>query len=100
MEHDLDIGTSPSLAAVIELASSENLGRIIVSLESCPFCDASALTVLLRAKNALGSRLSIVVPASHSTRRIFEITGLTARLALCGDLDEALSAGSPLASDR
>jgi hypothetical protein len=53
-----------------------------VSLDACTYCDASGLSVLLRAKAVLGARLSIVVPARHVTRRIFEITNKVEPLGL------------------
>jgi anti-anti-sigma factor len=92
VEHDLDICSSGSLASAIGLASAVADRHIIVSLEDCKFCDASALAVLLGAKASLGARLSIVVPLGRAARRIFEITNLTRRLSLCASLDEALAA--------
>lgn len=53
-----------------------------MSLDACTYCDASGLSVLLRAKAVLGARLSIVVPARHVTRRIFEITNKVEPLGL------------------
>ncbi len=86
VEHDVDILTSPSLASAIELAASGTNGPVVVSLEACSYCDASALTVFLRAKAALGARFSIFVPSEHPIRRLFEITGLTQRLGLVASI--------------
>lgn len=91
VERDLDICSSGSLASAIRLASAVADRHLIVSLEDCNFCDASALTVLLGAKASLGARLSIVVPVGRAVRRIFEVTNLTQRLSLCADRDEALA---------
>jgi anti-anti-sigma factor len=89
VEHDLDTITSPSLASAIELAASGTPGRVIVSLERCFYCDASALTVLLRAKLVLGARFSIFVPHENRICRLFEITGLTQRLGLIASISPA-----------
>ncbi len=97
VEHDLDIVTSPSLASAIELAASGTTGRVIVSLEACSYCDASALTVFLRVKTALGARFSIFVPRESRVRRLFEITGLLQRLGVVASISptaDALPGGS------
>ncbi len=90
VEDDLDIATSAALASAIELATLSTLRRIVVSLETCRYCDASGLHVLLKAKTCLGSRLSIVVPPRRSSRLIFEITELVEELSLCDTLEAAL----------
>jgi anti-anti-sigma factor len=90
VEDDLDIATSAGLASAIERATRSTLPRIVVSLETCRFCDASGLHVLLEAKTLLGSRLAIVVPPRCSARLIFEITELVNDLSLRDSLDEAL----------
>jgi anti-anti-sigma factor len=90
VEDDLDIATSATLASGIEDAIRSMPGRIVVSLESCRYCDASGLRVLLEAKALLGNRLSIVVPPRRSRRLIFEITELVERLDLRDTLEAAL----------
>ncbi len=90
VEDDLDIATSAALASAIDLASLSTLRRIVVSLETCRYRDASGLHVLLKAKTRLGNRLSIVVPPRRSSRLIFEITELVEELSLRATLDEAL----------
>jgi anti-anti-sigma factor len=82
VEHDLDLSTSRLLASSIDLAAADPRGRIVVSLEACTFCDASALNVLIRAKAVLGDRLSIFVPPGNLVRRIFELTNLVVWLGL------------------
>jgi anti-anti-sigma factor len=94
VEHDLDICSSGSLASAIRLAGAVADRRLIVSLEDCNFCDASALAVLLGAKAALGARLSIVVPTGRPVRRVFEITNTAQRLSLFANLNEALATAS------
>ncbi len=84
--------SSALLAAAIQLAVASVQTQIIVSLEACTFCDASALTVLLEAKAALGDRFTIVLPYAHPMRLIFDVTNLTEKLALLGDLEAALNA--------
>jgi len=97
VERELDVFTSSSLASAIEGAARIGGHHVVVSLEACTYCDASALTVLIRAKKLLGSALSICVSHGHSVRRIFEVTNLAAPLALRASLEEALAShcGSP-----
>jgi anti-anti-sigma factor len=87
---DLDICSAASLASAIRLAATV-APDVIVSLEDCGYCDASGLSALLAAKAALGARLSIVVPLGLPVRRVFEITNMASILALCHDLNEAIS---------
>jgi anti-anti-sigma factor len=99
VEHDLDLSTSRLLASSIDLAAAGSQGRIVVSLEACTFCDASALTVLIRAKAVLGERLSIFVPPSNLVRRIFEITNLVVWLGLTSTILGAAPARPEFASE-
>lgn len=98
VHHDLDYSTSASLGAAIRLTAAGSRRHLVVSLEHCRSCDASALRVLLGAKVTMGSRLSVVAPATPSVRLIFEITRLTKHLGLCDDLDEALQQGERCAN--
>ena len=82
VEHDIDMFSSSALASSITLAAAGTQRRIIVSLETCSFIDASALTVLIQAKTELGDRLAIVVPLENRIRRIFEITNLISWLKI------------------
>lgn len=88
---DLDMLSSPALEASIILADeSAESGRIIVSLAECPYCDSTGLSVLIRAKKRLGSRLAIVVtPGGHLTR-LLEVSGLRETLVPHDSVDAAL----------
>lgn len=90
VDHDLDIASSPLLDASIRLAEGDTDSGIIVSLERCTYCDATGLTVLVRAKKRNGSNLTIVVPDTARCYRAFEITGLSKSLSLSPSLQRAL----------
>ncbi len=78
---EIDIATAAGLDDAIALAGSGN-ERVILSLDRCTYLDSSCLTVIYRARKALGDRLWIVVdPASH-VRRIFRIAGVEAYLRI------------------
>jgi anti-anti-sigma factor len=89
----LDIASAPELTAAVAVASEGGSAKsIVVSLDSCGYCDASGLGVLVPAKKRLGSRLAIVVPRTALVRRVFELTGLTKSLLVYPELSDALRA--------
>lgn len=96
VESDLDMQTAPALESTILLAATDDVRRIVVSLEACRYCDSSALAVFIRSKKAYGARFMLIVPPQSQTKKIFEITGLVDVLRPCASLDEAL--GMPRAS--
>jgi anti-sigma B factor antagonist len=93
VDKDLDIVSSPDLAAAIS-AAEESMPQlpIVVSLEHCPYCDSTGLAVLVRAKSRLGAKLAIVVPPAKRISRVFEVTGLIVHLSTRDSLTEALDA--------
>lgn len=93
VREDLDIATASTLESAIVIAECTSASRIVVSLESCPYCDSSALAALIRSKKRLGDRLTIVVPIESRTRRIFDMTGLSAKLDVRTDVNAALGEG-------
>ncbi len=82
---EIDIATAPGLKDAIALAGDGN-ERVILSLDRCTYLDSSCLTVIYKARKALGDRLWIVVdPASH-VRNIFRIAGVEAYLRIVASL--------------
>ena len=49
VREDLDIATAATLESAIVVAEGTATSRIFVSLEYCPYCDSTALAVLVRA---------------------------------------------------
>lgn len=94
---DLDVEVSPELGSILTLVQRTETTRIVVSLQRCNFCDASGLSVLLRAHNAATSDFVVVVPDGAKSRRVFEVTGLCKILHLVPTMERALAAELPLA---
>jgi len=91
VSRDLDIASSGALLSAIELAAGMPYRRTVVNLIECKFCDSTGLSVLVRAKRRLSSRIVIVGPSRREGRRVFELTELSEALALCATLEEALT---------
>ena len=53
------------------------------------YIDSTVLSVLIRQKRRAGAHLRIVVPPASRLRRIFEVTGLLARLDIKASIEEA-----------
>jgi anti-anti-sigma factor len=61
------------------MVRSVRIGRThVTNLLGCTYLDAAGVSVLLRARRALGSTFSIVAPESGVVRRVLDITELTA----------------------
>jgi len=87
---DFDMSSSAVFAIIADL-SNEPLGRLIISLERCTYCDSSALTMLVRTHKKMQRELLLVVlPEDSKCRRIFEITGLTKMLRVVPSLEAAI----------
>lgn len=96
---DLDAFSSPNLATAIDRCSRFVSRSLVVSLEFCEYCDASGISVLVRAKTRLGDGLRIVVPLENRIRRVFRITRLEESLSLDKSLQSALRI-RPLSGSR
>ena len=88
---NLDLGSQAAFARVLHAVSSSAARRIIVSLEYCSYCDSTAINVLLRSADHLGSRLTVVVPPDTISRRVFEICRLGQLMPVVASMREALA---------
>jgi len=80
---DLDLATSPQLAAALEILLRDGGSSVSVDMAAVSFIDSVALSVLVDASNRLaatGGRIRVVHP-SRSTTRLLQLTGLSARFA-------------------
>ena len=98
VDDELDIVSSPALAAAIDIAAQSTDRYTIVSLEGCSFCDSTALGVLVKAKKRLGATFLVVLPSSNRINRVFDVTGLKTYLTPCASLQEALDAANAMPS--
>jgi anti-anti-sigma factor len=89
---EVDLTNADELEAALLDASSD--GRpIAVDLGAVTFIDSAALHVLFRTSRHLGqSSFGLVVPASSSITRTFEIVGLPKLVPVRPTLDELLEA--------
>ena len=89
---EIDFVSAPRLEHVLKVVERTSSGRIVLSLESCPYCDSTCIGIVLRAVNRIGSRLAVVVPPNTIQHRVFEITGLVGQPFIFDTLDDALAA--------
>ena len=90
---ELDIATSPDLAAALDGAIESGRRFVLLDLGEVWFVDASTLRVMLRAHRRLakrGGRL-VIVCSDPLVARVFEITGLLYVLSVTSSRREALS---------
>lgn len=87
---DLDLSNADALRAAIA-AAIDVVDPLVLDLSEVNYLDSSALSVLVKQRNVFGLRLQIVAPRNASVRRIFEITGLSKRLALKDSLEGVLT---------
>ena len=75
---DLDLATAPELERVLERASGEGYGRLLIDLHAVEFMDSTGLQALMCAKEVAdrnGHRLTLSY-GSPQIRRLLEITGM------------------------
>jgi anti-sigma B factor antagonist len=74
---EVDLHTAPKVQYAIE-RGADGVGAVVVDMSRIQFMDSTALSTLMRAKDALtqkGVAMRIGSP-SGSVERIFEVTGL------------------------
>jgi anti-sigma B factor antagonist len=74
----MDLHTAPRVQYAIERAvENEGVGAVVVDLGDVAFMDSTALSALMRSKDALGqSGISLRLAApSKAVERIFSVTG-------------------------
>jgi anti-sigma B factor antagonist len=91
-EHELDLVTSDSFAAILENATEHNVDPVVVSLEQCTYVDSTALNILIAVNKRIGPRLSVVIPRGNPCRRVFDICGMDKVMRISTSVDEALAA--------
>jgi anti-anti-sigma factor len=79
---ELDMETCPLLERELERARDAGAEALVVDLRGVTFIDSSAIHLLLRwADEAEGTGPELrVLPGNGRVRRVFEVTGVTARL--------------------
>jgi anti-anti-sigma factor len=87
---NLDLGAQPAFSRVLHAIAGGAARRIIVSLEYCAYCDSTAINVLLRSADRLGSRLTVVVPPDTISRRVFEACRIGQFMRVVASMREAL----------
>ncbi|HEY6581715.1 MAG TPA: STAS domain-containing protein [Rubrobacter sp.] len=75
---EMDLHTAPKFQYAIERAAeSEDVGAVVVDMGDVAFMDSTALSSLMRSKDALdqeGISLRLAAP-SRAVERIFSVTG-------------------------
>jgi anti-anti-sigma factor len=90
-DHELDLVTRDSFAAILNDATEHNADPVVVSLEHCTYVDSTALNVLIAMSKRIGSRLSVVIPPGNPCRRVFDICGMDKVMRISTSVDEALA---------
>jgi anti-anti-sigma factor len=75
---DLDLAAAPELERVLERASGDGYGRLLIDLHAVEFMDSTGLQALMRAREAAdrsGHRLTLSYD-SPQIHRLLEITAM------------------------
>ena len=92
---ELEIATADTLREAVEGAIASGAAELWVDLTHVRFMDSSGLRVLLSAQTLLRGRsksLAVICPPGP-VRRVFEVSGLEASLAIYPDRAAAHAAG-------
>ncbi len=78
---ELDLRSSPSLES--QLVSAVRIGKlVVVDFLDCRYIDSTVITVLVRARKALGDRFRIVVDDAGTVMRVLKITEMARLLRI------------------
>jgi anti-sigma B factor antagonist len=77
---ELDIATRDELELAIEEAEETSAKTIVLDLRRLEFIDSSGIHVIVAADQRIGERL-VVLRGPQRVRRVFDLCGLTARIA-------------------
>jgi anti-sigma B factor antagonist len=84
---DIDIANADGLWSAIELEITTRHRPIVVSLQDCPYCDSTGLSVFVRAAKRFDGQFALHVPPSSQCARILDLTGLSGALPIYPSLD-------------
>jgi anti-anti-sigma factor len=90
VREEIDVLSAPQFESALRSAEEGAPGRVLISLEDCPYCDSTFLNIVLRTVQRIGARLAVVVPPGSLSRRIFEVTGLATQPFVFDSVTEAL----------
>jgi anti-anti-sigma factor len=92
LEGDLDIATAPVLRERLLSVLVPGIRLLIIDLSGVPFCDVSALAVLIgtqRRARGLGITVHLAAPRPQMAKLLC-VTGLDRHFTFCAALDDAV----------
>ncbi len=94
VEGELDQASVPAVRETIEAAIEDLRAGLLIDLSRCGFIDSSGLSLLVDARRRLGddsARFGVCSPSAE-VRRLLELTGIDAAVALYETRETALRA--------
>lgn len=88
---DVDLSTSQEFENALTRASRAG-SPLIIDLSECRFIDSSAIAVMIRTHERLGSDLRLVVPDAGNIARVLSICKLDDVFVIAPDLEAAVVA--------
>jgi len=94
---ELDVLTGPQLDGRLAALSSGGLCRVVLDAAELTFCDASGITVLIRARNRVVEEQGWIrlVRVRSPLRRVLAIVGLTGVLPVFDTVTDAIDWARP-----
>ena len=93
VEGEVDLAVAERVAAELDAASGTNASALVVDLSGVSYLDSSGVHMLFKLahrRHATGGTTRIAVPAGP-VRRVLELTGVEATLALDPSVDDAVA---------
>lgn len=96
---ELDMNTAPALQEPLEAALGPEAPALVIDLSACEFIDSTGIALIVRAWQQLGGETGngnsarfALCGLNDQVRRVLELTGLEASIAVHRSRDEALGA--------
>jgi len=77
---ELDLATAPQLAAAVDAAIAEGVGKIVIDAAALSFIDSAGVNVLVHAWHDLKGRATmpvVITDLQPMVRRVLDVCGIT-----------------------
>jgi anti-anti-sigma factor len=90
---ELDLADEARMDLAVDFVVGLEIPKVMIDLTRCEFVDATGLRMLLRAQQRIdrsGAKLAVITPLPR-VRRVMDITGISDRLPMVDDREQALA---------
>jgi anti-anti-sigma factor len=98
---EIDMSNATELQEALSRATPNETGGLVLDLTSLDYLDSAGIQLLFRLYGDLvtrGQRLVLVIPDGSVVAGTFRLAGVTGRMEVAADVDQALAALTPEAA--